>query len=513
MGIALRLYGLSQSGIFFYDEAMYLGHSLPILELIERFHPTGTAFWQAMAAYIKVPLAFTKPIWILIIDARYFFTQVHDWDYAKYAACLFGIMTLPLAFLFARRFFDSLPIACLATVILALLPGHIFYSRIGLQEAFSVFVVLAGFYCYLFPRDFGKKTFWAGLFLCMAYLANYRLIVLPLLLVVTEIWFGIVGKEGVRWRHLVWTCVTFLIVMVFVGSLMGGRQMYYSFAWIFHQQQMAVAKRMWSEVFAYPYYLFRLENILLAAAFFSSFYFLVKREWKTAWPLLVCCVQMLLFTTATDRGARYIAVILPFMSMGAAAVIYRVYQESAIAWKKRALAVFLGLMFMGLVAKAMPLVLTSSDYRTSVEYLMSRDTEVKFLSTQDIVQKLYLENRAHVRAVPEDFMRLLQDYAQGYRYLILDPQAYISFPNNDYKWGLPLKGYLSFVDKNISPEKAFPHFNRAIMERVVFEHSDNLFQSIRFLDSQELPKMSSLRIYDLQKLVPVLSGVAKGRKR
>ncbi|MBF0331860.1 MAG: phospholipid carrier-dependent glycosyltransferase [Candidatus Omnitrophica bacterium] len=513
LGIGLRLYGLNRSGIFFYDEAMYLSHSLPILELIEHFHPTGDSFWQAMAGYIKAPLAFTKPIWILIVDSRYFFTQVHDWDYAKYASCLFGVLTLPLTFFFARRFFDSVPVACLSTAFLSLLPGHIFYSRLGLQEAFSAFVVLAGFYCYLFARDLGKRTVLAGLFLCMAYLANYRLIVLPLLLVLTEVWLGIVCKEGIRWRHLVWACMTFLIVMVLVGCSMGGTQMYYSFAWIFHQQQMAVAKRMWSEVFAYPYYLFRLENVLLAGAFFSSAYFLLKREWKMAWPLIICCAQMLLFTTATDRGARYIAVILPFMVMGAAAVIFRAYEGWGFSWKKFALAGFLACMFIGLVVKAMPLVLASSDYKTSVEYLMARDIDARFLSTQDIVQRLYVQDRSRVRPVPLDFGQLLQNYAQGYRYLILDSQAYISFPSNEYKWALPLKGYMSFVDRYARPQASFAHFNKAVMERVVFEHSDNLFQSIRFLDSPELLKMSSLRIYDLRILVPVLSEVAKGKSK
>ena len=450
-GIILRLYGLNRSGIFFYDEALYLNHSLPILELIEKVHPAGQAFWQAMAAYIKAPLAFTKPVWILLVDSRFLFTQVHDWDYAKYVSCVFGILTLPIAFIFSRRYFNSLPVACFSTALLALLPGHIFYSRIGLQEAFSIFVVLTGFYYYLFPRDFGKKTFLAGLFLCLGYLANYRLIVLPMLVIVTEMWFGLVCKEGIRWRHMIFTCLTFAGIMIFVGSLMDASNGRFVLAWVMHQGDMAPAKRMWSEVFAYPYYLFRMENWVLAGAFFASVYFIFKRELRLAWPLVICLAQMLLFTTATDRGARYIAVVLPFMTMGVAVLFYRLYQDFSMAWQKNVVVILAVVMFAGMVVKAVPLARASSDYRSSSAYLLTKDPSVKFLSSQENVQKLYFMDRTRVRPVADNVMSLAKQYSQGYRYLVLDPQAYISFSSSEYKWGLPLKDYLGYVDKNVKP--------------------------------------------------------------
>jgi hypothetical protein len=104
-------------------------------------------------------------------------------------------------------------------------------------------------------------------------------------------------------------------------------------------------------------------------------------------------------------------------------------------------------------------------------------------------------------------MVLLKDYTLGYRYLVLDPQAYISFTGNEYKWGLPLEGYVGFIERTLVPIKTFDHFNQAVMERVVFEHSDNLLQSIRYLDSPDLKRMSSLRIYDMAVVVPALSAV------
>ncbi|MFH0753051.1 MAG: phospholipid carrier-dependent glycosyltransferase [Candidatus Omnitrophota bacterium] len=519
VGIGLRLWGLGQSGIFFYDEAMYLGHSLDGLEFLSRNQAAAASdLGKALNFYLQFPLNFTKPIWILIVDSRYFLSHIHDWDYAKYASCLFGVLTLPLAFVFARKYFKSVAIACLSMAILAVMPGPVFYSRIGLQEALSTFLVLSGLYFYLFPRDFGKKTFLAGLFLGMAYLSNYRLIVLPGLLVVIELWLGLLNKEGIRWRHCVWACVMFLVVMVLVGSCMGGIQMRYTFAWIFHQQDMSIHQkamqvglRHWTEIFAYPYYLFRLENGLLAAAFFGAVYFFIKRHWKSALLFVVVIVQMFLFSFASDRGARYIAVVLPLVAMSSAALLYAVYQDVVHPHRRVIFVGFLVFMFAGLLIRSVSLITDVSAYRPSVEFLTERDAHVKFLSSQQIVQRLYLKDRKNVRDIPvnfEDFYRL---YAQGFRYLVLDPQAYIGFPGHDYKWTLPLAGYLSFIDRQAQPLKTFAHFNRAVMERVVFEHSDALFESIRFLDSKDLDKMSSLRVYDIATLLPVMMSVANSK--
>ena len=341
----------------------------------------------------------------------------------------------------------------------------------------------------------------------MAYLANYRLIILPGLLIATELWFGLVAQERVRWRHLVWACVTFFAVVVVVGSLLGGAQIRYTFAWVFHQQDMAVSKRLWTEILAYPYYLFRLENGVLAGAFFASIYFLIKRQWVQAWPLVIVCLEMLLFTTATDRGARYMAIVLPFMAMSSAALIHTVFQDMEHGARKIVLTVVLAVMFCGMVWRSVELISDVSAYAPSVAYLLEKDPDVKFVSSQDLVQRLYVNDRRNVFPVPEDVLVFFQDYAKGCRYFVLDPQAYIYFSGNDHKWGLPLKGYVGFIDKAIEPIKTFDHFNHAVMERVVFEHSDQLFQSIRFLDSPDLAKMSSLRVYDMSVIMRALSTV------
>ena len=83
LGLFFRLYGLGDSGIFFYDEALYLNHSLQAFDFIRAQHLSGLSnIVKAFFFYIHWQLNFTKPIWILIVDSRFLFTQWNDWDYA-----------------------------------------------------------------------------------------------------------------------------------------------------------------------------------------------------------------------------------------------------------------------------------------------------------------------------------------------------------------------------------------------------------------------------------------------
>ncbi|MBF0618966.1 MAG: phospholipid carrier-dependent glycosyltransferase [Candidatus Omnitrophica bacterium] len=514
LGLVLRVYGLGNSGIFFYDEAMYYDHTLPVLDFISKHHLAGFSDWsKAAMVYLQVALSFTKPIWIFIVDSRCLLGQMTNWDYAKYASCLFGILTLPLMFLFSRRFFDSRVAAVLATALLAVLPSHVFYSRLGMQEAFSVFAVLLGFYFYLFPRAFGVGTFVAGFCLSLGFFANYRLIVLPLFLIFTELWFGFRDKGGIRWRHLVWACVTFVAMMVLVGSLMDGANTRFVFAWVFHQGDLAATKGAWTEFLAYPYYLFRLENVIFGALFFGSSCFLFKRDRKVSWLLALSCLQMLLFSMASDRGVRYMAIVLPFIVMAVVAVMVAAHDKFkgsagiAVLW-----LIFL-VMFSGLIVKSYELALASSDHERVVRYFEERSLTPRFLSSQSLVEGLYLDDRKGAQPLPTNIMDLQKYYKQGFHYLVLDPQAYVAFSANNFKWALPLKDYLGFVDQNIMPEKVFMHFNRAVMERFVFEHSDNLFQSIRFLNSGDLARAMTLRVYDLSRVMPVLFQAVNGAQK
>jgi hypothetical protein len=172
---------------------------------------------------------------------------------------------------------------------------------------------------------------------------------------------------------------------------------------------------------------------------------------------------------------------------------------------------FFALMTVTMAYKSFALASSSpSDYRASAMLLKSHDPQAKILSSQPYVQKLYFKNADDVREVPSSFEVLLSEYKNGYRYLVLCPQAYISMTESKARFDPQLRGYMGFLIMKFPPKKIYPHFNAAIMERFVLEHNENLGRSIRFLNAAEARHFGVLRIYDLGEIIPpMLSAAAR----
>lgn len=504
IGIALRFYHLATSGFFFYDEGLYLNHDLLALELMRQSPPHGlTESWHALLFYLKMALGSGKSFWFFIIDSRFLFGRLHAWNFAKYAAAGFGVLSLPVVYAFAKRFYRSKEVALLAVAVMALLPGAVFYSRIALQEAFSIFLVLVGLYFYFFPRSFGWRTFMSGIFLGAAFFSNYRLLMLPVIVLTTELWFTLVEKNGGGLRKFIWFCVIFFSCVVLIGSLLDSANSKVIFAWVFHQEQMAGSRFLWVNLLSYPYYLFRLETWPFALLFFGNIYFIVRKRWDVLLPFVLVIVQMAIFSLTPEKGARYLAVMLPFAVMSVAFLIWHFLQDARVDFRHAAIFAS-AILAVGLVGKSLQLAVASSAHAEAVQYLKATQGEdVKFFSSQELVDVLYLAHRKNVKAVAPNFDGLVSDYHNGFHTLILDPQTYVSLCQGD-KFTRQLRDYLAYVDGNLRPVKTFSHMNEAFLERFVFEHSENLAQSVRFLADKDIEKLSALRIYDLKDAVPVM---------
>jgi len=509
-GVALRLCHLRGSGFFFYDEGLYLNHNRAIMEFIQAHHLTGAEAWKGFTYYAHLALASGKSLWFFVVDSRFLWGGLADWEFSKVMSCIFGLATLPVFFLLVRRFYNSTAVALLAVALLAILPGHVFYSRSGLQEAFSIFLVTVGFYLYLFPRGFTWRTVLAGVFFAAAFFANYRLLMLPVLVAVVELWIWLVEKKGLDARKYSWFFVTFLAIAVLVGSLFNGANTTMIAAWVFHQGDTAKEVFSWVNFFSFPYYLFRLESVILALFFFGNVYFLVKKRWDVLLPFVLVCVQMLIFSMTNEKGLRYIAVVLPFFVMAAAYLIKACYDVSSRGWRI-GLIVLLGVMTVLMLGKSTQIAQASSDYEPAARYLSDKGPDVGFLAPQEMVMQLYVRPE-RVKAVPAGFEGMIKLYNQGYRYLVIAPQSYVDSGSGG-RFVLPLKDYLGFIDARAQPIKIYPHVNSAMMERFVFEHSTNLVDSIRFLASADSAKFCSLRIYDLGEVVPTMARIVEEFKK
>lgn len=516
IGIIFRFYQITENDFIFYDEGYYLNWSRPLGEALATHEIAGfEEFSKVVYAYVSRSLASGKALWFMLVDLRFFFGGLKQWYMSRLLAAILGVITMGLTFIFARRFFNNTYIAWFATALLAILPSHVFYSRIGLQESLSTALVLSGFYFYLFPARFNWRTLAAGTCWGLAYFSNYRLIMLPVLITFTEIFMAVSLRCWPDFRKWLWATLAFLVCVFVGGNLCNGQNTIVIFSWIFHQAQMATGQFAWFNVFSYPYYLFRLETVLFAIFFFANFYFLKRWDLKFLLPFALVLVQMAVFTLASEKGARYVGVVLPFMAM---MVAYAIFEFAHLFKDKifRGVLAVAAIVMVGMMThKSFLLVRSHSDYRRSIADIRRIDPQSKFLSSQNHIQNLYVSVRTDVRPIPNSFEIFLKEYQSGYRYLILGPQIYVSFTESNQRFDPPLRGYIGALMAMYPPKKVYGNFSPALLERFVFEHNENLVRSITFLDHAQQRNFSYLRIYDLNDIVvPMLKSIVqvKGKK-
>ncbi len=495
-GVIFRAWNIAQNDFVFYDEGLYLNHNRLIGQIFTVYFPKSfSEFGKALYAYISSCLASGKSLWFAIADSRIFFGLFRTWFYARIMAGVFGCVTLLITYRFARRWYGSKAVAGLSIAILALLPSHVFYSRIGMQEALSTFLVLCGLYFYIFSREYNWRSFLSGAIFAACFFSNYRLIILPVPIVIVELWTAWFGPRRIDLRRLITALLMFTAGVFVIGNIDNGRNTFLTFIWMFHQADLA------GEVFhpvnflSYPYYLFRLEHWLFGIVFFLSFYGFRKKSLPKMLPMIFVLLMMAIFSLPSEKGARYLCVTFPFMAMSVAYGVVCFYERFPKFQARAVVAAVCLLMLAGLGVKSYSVALIRSDYRASAEYILSLDPQAKWFSTQELVQNLYVSDSSRVLPCPRSFEELAQEFTKGYAYLVVGPQAYVSRVPGDERFSIQLVGYLEYIKRTVKPIQVFPHFSDVMLERFVFEHSGNLPQSIRFLNAAKKDGFAPGRLY------------------
>ncbi|MBL8013176.1 MAG: hypothetical protein JNN05_04950, partial [Candidatus Omnitrophica bacterium] len=248
-------------------------------------------------------------------------------------------------------------------------------------------------------------------------------------------------------------------------------------------------------VFSYPLEIFKLEGPVFFLSCLLGFYFVLKRDWLKVLPLAIVCAQIGIFTLASEKGARYLCVVLPFMAMTAAVVLWTLisHKDKMKVWTP---PVLLLIFFSALIGKSLSIVSTPQGYKNAVEYIQQRDPDAKILTSQPLLVSLFSKDSQHVSSAPKSFEELLMRYSQGYRYLILDPQAFVSWTQSQARFTVPLVDYLGFVSERVPPVAQFAQLTPALLERFVWDHNEDLTASLHFLEPNK-KDMGAVYVYDL----------------
>lgn len=502
-GLICRFWNITANQFLFYDEGMYLGYNRNFLDLVAANPPKDiNELFAILGLMFKQALGTAKALWFFILNLRVFFSAPSNWAFAREISALSGVATIVLTYLFAHRYFQSKRIAVLSAVFLSLLPSHVFYSRLGMQESLSALLFLSALYVYMFFKSAKWGVYVSAILLSCVYFTNYRMIIAPVFIGAIEVYEALSNRQKINWRRALICVGVFALIVFVVGSLYGGINRYVTFGWMFHQAQETKAVQGGLLNFlSYPYYTIALEGILFAFIFWVNSYLIVKKEWSKLLPFVLVLLQMGIFSLAAEKGARYLCVILPFMAIAAATSIDFFINNSKL--KKYVLAIgILACVFMAI--ESIRLTISSTAYDKAVGFILKNDAEAKILSTQPLIEQLYIVDETKIKECPKNLAEFIQLYSQGYRYLILDPQAYISWTQDTQRFSPPLINFLELIHANVTPIVVLDHLNPILLKRFVLDHNQSLGTSISFLSSESKVSYGQIRIYDIGQCLMML---------
>lgn len=515
LGVYFRFYHITDHQFVYYDEGMWLVQNHEFVQFVEASRHQGVGI-QAKLWNIAFHLSLRtgKALWALISYSRGVFVGADGFAFTRIVSAVFGILTILLCFLFAKRFYLSAATGILSGILLSVLPSHVYYSRLALQESFSTFFFLAGIYFYLFPRKLSSRTFIASLFFSFVYFVNYRMIIIPVFVIFSEIYLSMTEGRKPDIRKWIYHSLLFFMIVLGVGALDNGANTYVTFGWMFHQSNLAKGTFDIINLLSYPYYIFKLEGLIFGSLFFGNIFLLVKKKWREAFPFMLVMAFMAVFSLPQEKGVRYLASALPFMATAVAYLISHLYEDKIFRYAKIIVPVICLLLITGQAWESFHISRFKNDYSNSIVGIRKIDPNSKFISTQSLVQKLYVDNHADVVEFKYSLPYLITLYSKGYKYLIIDPQAFISFTDDQKRFSPRLKGYLQFIRTSVPAVKTYSHFNDRLLTRFVLEHNENLRQSLAFLNSNKNHDFGNLNVYDLKLcLAYIKQGIDMAKKR
>lgn len=518
-GVYFRFVGITQNTFVYYDEGMWLNQNRDFVDYAATKSREGlSTLPRLINISFHLSIQTAKSLWAFIAQLRAFLAGPDTWYFVRVVAAVFGVLTIPAVFFFTKRFYDSWPMAVLAAAMIAVLPSHVYYSRIGLQETLTAFLFVVGLHSYLRAERFNLCAFFSGILFSLIYFANYRMIIIPVILAFVEGYLAWTQTKRFDWRRYALSALTFAVMIFCVGMLDGGANAKITSAWMFRQADLAEGTRSLLNFLSFPYYLFRLESVPFGFLFFTSIYFFagglqksnksqISSALRELFPFSFACFLMILFSLPQDKAARYLCVGMPFMAIATARVCFFWWENKKSLWPRLTVGALILLLFSSHIIRSHMIARFTTDYASAIKEIRAIDPTAKFISSQYQIQSLFVNNQQDVLETPKSLQNLLRLYSQGYRYFILDPQAYVSMTEDGRRFHEPLRGYVGFINRSVKPLRIYSHFSYPLLERFVFEHNENLRQSIEFLDRAKEKKFGELRVYDLRVCLSLMQKV------
>jgi len=465
LGGTLRLIGLPQKGLAFYDEGVlhqealftsylirFLAQSI-WLKVSDTLH--GTDFWTCgeqtnllLDQYAGIPPYDAKPLhWGIVALAIAVFGNA---DFAgPTSMAIFGILTIPLIFLIGKKLFGT-PAGLLAAFLLALNPFHLAYSRQGFAESDSVFFFSLSIYLLLCSFETKQWKWLAGgsAVAGISALANHRYLILGY-----GIFFSLYAILGLTKKYSFKSLLKGLLLATcsYTGIFLVSELPWYILVLLFKRCGEVLPFETYFEQLLHLYSAqfipvgFRTEGIfsifsilwILAGPFHTvltvTAFLWIIAERKFASGLVVIVwftLPLIWFSLYALKLSRYLSLVIPAGCLAAAfalASCFNLLSKRMGTFSRRPLIVMLawiGVVMVGLgsLPQILGILRQASGYPQAF-YLLQSTGAPKHFSTQYFLSATYL-GKENSRMMPVSIDELRQAYQEGYHYYLVDLQVY-----------------------------------------------------------------------------------------
>ena len=456
LALALRVIIARNTGLTFWDEANYLEEA------------------NFLRGIGNQPLALGKPTFSLLIAISQ--TIVGNKDFAgQIVSAIMGAATVPVIYFLINGLFNRRA-AILASALLALSPFHIILSRLILADTTSVFFLTLAILIGVGQKSNNLSAL-SGIAAGLSFTSNLKLLFIPLL-------FVLIYRQDLK-RLLIWFIFFSLPIIIW-----------------------EIPHHLISHSF--PSYLFQLINLYSSSADLGLYNPLLYPYTLLAyitWPILLLAlislkqprkislflIWIFLFTLPllinVHKAPRAISFIIVPIVILAALGLDRILQKK---FTQNIIIKILIILFF--VSASIPMILQTAKLQSaqkSLSFYFTNPQTQKIITTQFPVTKYYLNNFNIAEFPNNDKNKLKELHREGYRYLVVDNQAFVSFENTSL---------LQDIESHTIPLATFIDSAKS-QEYYFLEHSDfhktNLIQMINLKEEVVRKRGQYLKIYDL----------------
>lgn len=507
----LRFYNLNNIGPIFYDEGQYISESVYVKDILiwssnlvsklpfsnekAKLIDQNVRSFKTMGQALKTG----RPVHNLITTTG-LFLMPQKLIGGNFILAGIGVVNILLTYLLAYKITSSRFQALIAAAILAVLPLHIFYSRLVMAEVDSQFFFLIALIFYILRVTKNKRRYFilTAIFIVIALMTNGDRIAFLSPLIVEVIAFQ---KKALK-NILIF--IFLLILGIFFAELP------YHLAFLlthnyyipitnptYIEQQLWIMARLGGfgarisllSFFSYPYMIINTTGYLFFILAFIGIINSLRSSNRSlrmiTWFILITYIFQSIHALQALRAT---SAILPLLAIEAAvgiSFIYKLLYKFSFRYLVRSLLIVCLLLFIfgELLINAIPVIKYKSTYPNLISFLKTNQAKTIVTTDQTITNALAPGIDAINYQVTLGNNNLLPLSSKKPDFIVLSFQKY-TIPTKALDLTLNLDTTTKLIEKNCQPIYYTKQFNNPeVIKFFAFEHNSHINKTYEFLNN------------------------------